>query len=396
MPDPIIEHLLERALGRINGLKDNGKLKPLVCIQGGGAKGAWQGGVLEALLKCDNVIPVASFGSSAGAINSLFIADKLQHKETEVFKNYWTKFKKLNLFIIFIAILLNLPVFIFLFLKSIILEESRYPGIVPFWIFKRLLSRKLSNTEKSEIYLYMYATNIDAIDPPTYNSQIPYTFSVRKNDNKAMINNKTMDIKTAISISCCLPFVHPVKLGKSYFADGGIYSNLPIDTIVTNGASGGNSIIILLSKPIRDFKPHDDDIDYKSLMLLHKVHDMQRIHIKKIIEGLEKGEKIFSGPALMYSPILVVEPKERLFSGIVLGFISPQKMFKDYELGVNDGAKFKNDINRFLSREREALNPYLLINLELPPLPTSRPFQKKIWMHWVNKKWRQPDNFKNT
>lgn len=394
MAHRVIEHLLDRTLGRIHGAKDNGKLKPLVCIQGGGARGAWQGGVLEALLQCDYVVPVASYGSSAGAINSLFVADKLTHKEIDVFKNYWTNFKRYNFFVLILAVLMNFPVVIFFFLKSILLKESRFPGLVPFWVFKHLLSRKLPNINNSEIYLYMYATNIDATEPPTYNSQNLYTFTVRKNDSKAIISNKTIHINTAISISCCLPFVHPIKLGKSYFADGGIYSNLPIDAIVTQGALGGNSIIILLSKPIRKFTPHDDDIDYKSLKLLHKVRSMQRISIEKILEGMKKGETMFSGPSLMYSPILLVEPEEGLLSGRVQGFLFPQKMFKDYKLGVDVGAKLKNAINSFLSGEREALNPYLLINLKLPPLPTSRPFNKKFWMHWVNKKWRQTNKYK--
>lgn len=52
---------------------DGANWKPCICIQGGGAKGAWEAGVLSSLL--DNTPtqnPVAVFGTSAGALNAMW------------------------------------------------------------------------------------------------------------------------------------------------------------------------------------------------------------------------------------------------------------------------------------------------------------------------------------
>ncbi len=381
---------MSRSFGRISGFRDNGVVRPLICIQGGGAKGAWQAGVLESLLQHDSISPIALFGSSAGAINSLLASKKIENKESKPFKKYWLKSKKVEILQLIIVTLLYLPIFLFLNLKSCILNKIRQPGLIPYWIYKHIVSWRLPKANKSDILIYIYATNIDRQEPPTYNSQNLFTFHISKNSESAITKDKvTLSIKDAVSISCCLPFVNPKKIGTNYFADGGIYSNLPIDVIATQGALGGNSIIILLSKPLREFDLISDDIDYNSLLLLHKIKRNQHKSILKVLEGIDKGETLFSGPSYMNSLILIVEPDGKLLSERTKGFFFRKLQQHDYRKGIKSGTKIKVALNNFLSNSWNELESLLLINIDLPSLPVDRPNIKPFWIDWVNKNWKQ-------
>ena len=67
-----------------------GKWKPCICIQGGGAKGAWEAGVLSVLLEHESTKePIALFGTSAGAINAMWASTLNPETEPSKLLDKW-------------------------------------------------------------------------------------------------------------------------------------------------------------------------------------------------------------------------------------------------------------------------------------------------------------------
>src|ERR1700757_5311903 len=69
--------------------------KPLICMQGGGARGAWQAGVLEGLLADQELkAPVAMWGTSAGAINALWASTAFENAGHGHLLELWLEFAR--------------------------------------------------------------------------------------------------------------------------------------------------------------------------------------------------------------------------------------------------------------------------------------------------------------
>lgn len=66
--------------------------KPCVCIQGGGAKGAWEAGVLAQLLRANAKLdPVAIWGTSAGALNALWASTLQEGSDPNGLLHCWRR-----------------------------------------------------------------------------------------------------------------------------------------------------------------------------------------------------------------------------------------------------------------------------------------------------------------
>lgn len=367
----------------LNNLLKEKSLEPLICIQGGGAKGSWQGGVLEACLESDIIKPVRVWGTSAGAINSLLMSEKLHNPNKEPFKLFWVNSKKKFFLINIITLLciLILPTFLpILILSKVILylirKEKHYPGIIPFMVYQKMISMLLPTVSPVKIPLHMYATNINNSRLPRYNNQNLGTFKIHQGNVKAELmmgeHKKLIPLKTAISISCCLPSINPWKIGNKSFLDGGILSNLPLNVVPLQAI--GNSIILILATPIKRLKLNED-IDYRTLQELRYVKEEQ--------------DK-FKNNALKHRPVLVIQPQKLPESGRLYGFINLFKMERDYYSGLSLGRKFVDDISIFFSNgDRSKIESYLLLNIDFPELPQKRPgFSKCPWKFFLNHNWR--------
>jgi len=83
---------------------NNGSWKPCVCIQGGGAKGAWEAGVLSRLLENGpTAAPVATWGTSAGALNSLWASTLLPSTPPRRLFDHWLYIGTLITFIVLLV-----------------------------------------------------------------------------------------------------------------------------------------------------------------------------------------------------------------------------------------------------------------------------------------------------
>lgn len=371
----------------------NSKLTALICVQGGGAKGGWQGGLLEELLASSiKIDPIAAIGSSAGAINCVLINSKLQSGHANVFSNYWLKIPRhrvCNLCFLIIASLCNLPVTFLRLLPYLCHPASRrrLPGIVPYYALRWVLTRDLPPDCPAKIHTYMYTTDIDKdTPPPVIDDQNLASFCWEPNTTLAQVlldgANGDITISNAVTMSSCLPYVTPAKLNGRNVADGGIYSNLPLDVVLSHGALGAKTIFFVLATPVSELKPSNEFIDWRTLVLLRRLKAEQLLaerHFRQRRSGV--------CPAHTASPIFLIQPCRPLSSGRLAGFLCQRLMKRDFASGMKLGQHISSEIQRLCNGDASLMGSFLLTSLRLPHAQKQRPPLRQFWVQFVNRRW---------
>src|SRR4029434_8349126 len=75
-------------LEAVNEIRDNNNGQVVLVLQGGGALGAYQAGVYQALHEV-GIEPDWIIGTSIGAINASLIAGNAPHKRLPMLKEFW-------------------------------------------------------------------------------------------------------------------------------------------------------------------------------------------------------------------------------------------------------------------------------------------------------------------
>jgi predicted acylesterase/phospholipase RssA len=369
-------------------LHQQGHLTALVCVQGGGAKGGWQGGVLNAMLGHGLVKPVAAMGTSAGAINAWLTSAKLANLREDPFNAFWGAIPRSR------ASLLRL------------LGPSLGRGIVPcasdalglalggrkcrrcapllgFAAFREVFSRLLEPLlPAAAIHTYLYATDTAVPNlPEVFDDQNLCTFMSAPGelDMEFATDGRRLDRVTAIATSACLPFIGPMRDGKASYADGGIYSNLPINILLSQGSMGGDCVICILATPLASMKPDAKYIDYRSSVLLHALREKQTP--RKVVPG-----RAMVGPAIARTPVFLISPATDLRSGLIRGFFSRRAMDIDTQVGTEAGEAFSAAVRSFMNGSEDGLRAYNVSVHELRPLPPAPPALGP-WVHWANPRW---------
>ena len=100
---------------------------PCICIQGGGAKGAWEAGVLSGLLNNRSTAnPVAVFGTSAGALNAMWASTMPWENGTRKLLDNWH-----HLAMLVSATVIFVPAFLFSLLIGVIVYSGS-PSVLVF------------------------------------------------------------------------------------------------------------------------------------------------------------------------------------------------------------------------------------------------------------------------
>jgi predicted patatin/cPLA2 family phospholipase len=358
--------------------------RPLLVIQGGGARGGWQGGVLyELLSSC--IRPVAAVGSSAGAINSWLMSAKLAGDEDNPFDQFWLTIPVFAIPLILLAFVGYL-VFrgrLFLHRMFCVRAAKREPAAVPFWLFEGILWLLLPKT-RAAIHTYIYAANVDEPEPPpVFDPEIPFRFLFKPGAREAeMIDRRDARVPFArvMAASACLPYIAPVRIQGSHYADGGFYSNLPVNVSGEHGAAGGDCVICVLATPMSALRPSENCIDYRTVVLLEQLLTVQaEVHH-------EPGRASFAS-ALRRHPIYVVQPSTPLKSGLLWGFFCLLTMKRDIDMGRRTGRAFVQALSSFEGGDAGALNVYELRREKVPPVPAQPPVHRESWMLWINRDW---------
>lgn len=180
------------------------KGKTAFVLAGGGSLGAVQVGMLKALSK-SGVSADMVVGSSVGSINGAYYAGRPDRDGVAALEKLWRGITRDDIFPIKVSTLARFAV--------------RRDYLIDSGSLTRLVSNNVpfTNIEDAKLPLRIVATNFLTGTPVILSS-----------------GNATKAIVT----SCAIPAAfEPVKIGKTYLADGGIANNTPVSVAVQEGAT---------------------------------------------------------------------------------------------------------------------------------------------------------------
>lgn len=221
--------------------KTHHKRLPFECIalllQGGGALGAYQGGVYEALAEA-NIEPDWVAGISIGAINSALIAGNAPEKRVEKLRAFWESItlpapinpslflrgdlgrSATNQFYAFLALIGGVPGFFKPRMPLPWLEPSGTPGATSYYDTSGLKT------------LLEQLVDFDRINSGETRFSVG-SVNVRSGNFVYFDNNSYTIAPEHIMASCALPPGFPcIEVEGDYYWDGGLVSNTPLDWVL--------------------------------------------------------------------------------------------------------------------------------------------------------------------
>jgi predicted patatin/cPLA2 family phospholipase len=380
--------------------------KPCIFIQGGGAKGAWEAGVLAGLLNSAKTCkPVAIWGTSAGAINALWASTLPETSNSERLIDLWcclscrivvSVLSLVAVFLPWVVIMLIFhTVFIACFIGAILISSTfvqvwkrgcviRLPGLIPLWIAAPLLPQNLSPARWD---IYFCTANVNLENPPqSWDWDTISYFHMGPGSTSAKLNASTseppFDPRLAVLASAALPIIfRPLFVGDKAFLDGGLEVNLPAGSILSQGMSGGHCAICIVPTKLADLDPQDH-VDYRVLRFLSEMKMKQ----EKSREKLGDGQNPQGTAGHTRRPILVVCPSQELRSGLLEGLFCRNILRREFEQGRRDSEALLKAMSAFESGADDALQEYLLENRQLPVVAHLAP-KAGCWKYWANLKW---------
>ena len=396
----------------------NGGINPCICMQGGGAKGAWEAGVLCQLLNSPLLgATVALWGTSAGAINALWattyeptdLHNKLLSNWLEIAKKvkiivsmiaftlltsvfmywYYFDFKHANL-IFYPAALIALLILLLKYLPILTDFVPRISGLLPIALMSKIIPY---NGEGAKHHTYLCAADVSLSNQPAiWDRESICTFEMQPGDKKAKAfgtdNYYYFNPSIGAMASAGLPLIFKsLKIENRRILDGGMVANLPLSFADGNGALGGGGIICIVPKPIKQLDP-SDNIDRRVLTLLNSLRDKQEknrtSHDNHFINNTKAA---WVGASHTHIPVFVICPGRILTSGLFCGFFKDDLLKNEFAYGEKIGEQYVNTLHDFFSGNHFAMDSYLLENITLPDL-ASIPEKKPFWLAWVNRKWQ--------
>ncbi len=241
-------------------------------LSGGGARGAYQAGVVKAIatiaqkLKTANPLPILT-GVSAGAVNSAFLASKADDfmKATEELAAMWSKITADQVFRtdIFAAGRSGLR----------LITDATLGAL-----YKKKLSRSLLDTSPLSAFLEekiqfqridrnIEAGHIDslAVTATNYMNALSITFVHGRPDTPMWTRSRRMSQLTPIRkehimASSAIPlFFPPVKVGSEHYGDGCLRNNAPLSPAIHLGAN--RLIVVSVRRPDNRTPGADNSIE---------------------------------------------------------------------------------------------------------------------------------------
>ncbi|MGH7297235.1 MAG: patatin-like phospholipase family protein, partial [Polyangiaceae bacterium] len=312
-------------MGQLASLRQRVVRVPItIVLQGGGARGAWQAGVLAELVDADVCDVAGVFGTSAGAINAAALSVAAQ-AGSDALLDVWTRLAgsakgQLG------RALLSVP------LTYLRLREAGSSRRTPLFSSKRLreaLAAAFPGPWSSSSYTYVFATKLPHA-PVAARRLPPFAFQADPGHARfqpfarGLQGFELVDVLTA---SACLPMVSPIELGGVQFADGGVIANVPASFLTTSGALApwGFTLMVLPTSPTA-MSASSEYVDWKTLELLHEIR-----------------------PAVVRrtSHVFVVTPRRALgggLSGLLGGLMSEDSTRDLFRRGREDAAPFLDSV----------------------------------------------------
>ena len=300
----VAEGVARRMIKMDDNNRFSNKPKVLVC-QGGGAKGAWEAGVIYALMK-GGITFKTFFGTSVGALNSaLAFTD-----QPDNLMNIWTDISRKT---IWLFELMNI-------IRFTSLVTSKPLKIL---ISKYVSEKGLAQAKKEGKDLYIWVTDIDS-------NRLRLIEYGRAEEDEPFLDY----LLASASMPLFFPAVH-IK-GANY-GDGGMRVNGPVylsDKI-------GIDEIMIIAPIVENNRP-----DYKFNRLISNLLDEQirsnLIICKNSIKDYNsKASTNKSQPKIAY----LIKPSEAINCDVFS--FSKKKCSKDFQLGKRDGELFLESPDTF-------------------------------------------------
>lgn len=389
-------------IARLRSLLEKEAAAPALCIQGGGARGAWEAGVLAGLLTAGpNTIPSSIWGTSAGALNALWSRDPSIQAEPTRLLSYWTALARrlmvvVTAGVICICVLLwtlwSLPielqtavaalaglVFVLAWCGILI----RLPGLIPPVIARLIVPRPTSVAPGW--YVYTCVSDVDSPTRPDQwgNARRGWFCLDRDSSNcfaEDMCGGEMVDAFHVAVASASVPVVvHPSRLAGMTLLDGGLVANLPAGFILSNGALGGAYVLCVVPRDVGDLL-HSDPIDHRTLSFLFDLRDEQAKH-----RCASAGASSWSGPVHTHIPVFVLSPKKSLKSGLIRFW--PPLLRREFSQGFQEAKAFSATLDALSCGDVSLVRGYLLERaLERCSAPAGQP-TRSAWYKWANTRW---------
>ena len=379
--------------------------KPLICMQGGGARGAWQAGVLEGLLEDEELkTPVAIWGTSAGAINALWASTACENASHGHLLELWLAFARRIMVAVVMCLVLGVAlllwstirhgsalifvgVFVVVALTLIAKKQpfgiGRLPGLLSIRHASKILPFK---PRPARWYAYFFAADVSlAASPESWNWNTLACFQMKPGSARASLIlpklETDVDPRIAVMCSAALPIVNrPLSLGSHLLLDGGLEANLPAGHLLDQGMSGGNCAICVVPRPLSNLDPCDH-VDFRTLKFLNELKNAQQTSRMKVL-----GTTFSVHAPHTLHPVLLIQPDQELKSGLSLGFFRPSILRQEFDDGYQQGQRLSVAMKQFKLGDDEALSAHLLESCGLPPLSSGTP-KAPFWKYWVNSSW---------
>lgn len=379
--------------------------KPLICMQGGGARGAWQAGVLEGLLEdAELKPPVAIWGTSAGAINALWASTACENASHGHLLELWLAFARRIKVIVVLCLLLSialllwcaihhgralifLGVFVAAALAFIAKRQpfgiGRLPGLLSIRHASKILPFK---PRPARWNAFFFAADVSLPASPeswNWNTLACFQMKPRSARSSLILPELETDIDPRIAVMCsaALPMLNrPLSFGRHLLLDGGLEANLPAGHLLGQGMSGGNCAICIVPRPLSGLDPCEH-VDFRTLKFLKELKEAQQTSRMKVAGKISSAH-----PAHTLRPILLIQPEQELKSGIARGFFRPGILRQEFEEGYYQGQRLSTAMTQFKLGDDEALSTHLLESCGLPTL-SSPPPKASFWKYWVNSRW---------
>lgn len=279
-------------------------MKVSLVLEGGGMRGMYTSGVLDAFMD-NNIFINNIYAVSAGCYNALFYLSRQRGKCYKVNSTY--------------------------------LKDKRYIDV------KRILVGKSAvNTDFifNEIF-----KELEPFDYTAFNKYVGEFYAVSTNaltgePYYARIKNLEED-KEYVKASAALPlFTHLVKYNELVLSDGGDADSIPVMKAIEDGFDHN---IVILTRP-KGFILGDNKlmkfnkIRYKKYPNLIKTMENRKIKYNETLKLLEKLES--------ENKVIVIRPKKELDIGNLEK--NEERIRTIYEMGYDDGVKYISEIKRFL------------------------------------------------
>lgn len=380
-----------------------GDANPAFCIQGGGARGAWEAGALAGLLKAGvNTTPSSIWGTSAGALNALWSRDpSIQAKPANLLRYWITLARRLICvamagFLCFLWVLCRFSkltiaclvlvglTFALLYILTKLGVLTRLPGLVSPRVARLIVPRP--KIIGPGWHIYTCVSDVESQTRPDFwpSESKRGWFCLHPDASNSLAEHihdgEMVDAFHVAVASASVPLaVGPTRLAGMTLMDGGLVANLPAGFISTNGSLGGAYILCVVPRDVAELSS-SNSIDYRTLRFLFELRDEQSKHRSEAAATSSWG-----GPAHTHIPVFVLSPKRRLKSGLLTFF--PRLLRQEFSQGFQEAMAFAAALEEFSRSDIDLSNEYLLERvLEKCSAPVGQP-PRGFWYTWANSRW---------